>query len=63
MDFKINDLTKLTQLFFPDLKVSPNTQLNCSFNSDDDLIELYSSSDWVEYKGIKFSNIDLDFVA
>ena len=60
MDFKINDLTKLTQLFFPDLKVSPNTLLNCSFNSDNDLIELYSSSDWIEYKGIKFSNIELD---
>ena len=60
MDFKINDLTKLTELFFPDLRVSKNTQLNCSFNSDNDLLELYTSSDWIEYKGMKFSNIQLD---
>lgn len=60
MDFKINDLTKLTELFFPDISVSKNTKLNCSFNSDNELLALYTSSDWIEYNGIRFSNIKLD---
>ena len=60
MDFKINDLTKLTELFFPELRVSKNTELKCAYNSDNDLLELYTSSDWIEYNGIRFSNIELD---
>ena len=60
MDLKINDLTKLTELFFPKLSVSKDSKVKCSFNSDDEMLELYTTSDWIEYNGIRFSSIELD---
>ncbi len=60
LDIKINDLSKLTELLMPELSVSPNTHFTCNYDNDDDMLKLYANSEWIEYKGMRFADIQLD---
>ena len=60
LDIKIADLSKLTGLFYPSIGVASNTNLMCSFNGDQELLEIAFNSDWLRYKDMKFSGIRLD---
>lgn len=60
LSIEIQDLSKLTELFFPKLLVSNNTELHCDYNSDQDAFELYMNSEWVEYGGMRYAGIELD---
>ncbi len=60
LDINVNDLSKLTELLIPELSVSPNTHLTCNFDSDNDMLKLFASSEWIEYNNMRFANIQLD---
>ena len=57
---QINDLSKLTELFFPRLRIAPATALSCDYVSEDDALELFVKSDWIEYGDMRFAGIQLD---
>ena len=60
LSVQINDLSKLTKLFFPKLRIAPKTELHCDYISQDDALELYVKSDWIEYSNMRFAGIELD---
>lgn len=60
LNIDIKDLSKLTELFFPELQVSTNTSIFCNYNSDDDNFMLAASSEWIEYADMRFAGVDLD---
>lgn len=60
LNIEVNDLSKLTKLFFPKLKVAPRTKLHCDYISDYSELKLYVESDWVEYNQMRFAGIQLD---
>jgi len=60
LSVEINDLSKLTKLFFPKLRIAPKTELYCDYVSEDDALELFVKSDWIEYNNIRFAGIELD---
>lgn len=60
LSVRINDLSKLTKLFFPKFSIAPKTELHCDYKSEDDALELYVKSDWIEYNDIRFAGVQLD---
>ena len=60
LDLKVNNLSMLTTLFYPELEVSDQTKINCKYQSNQDLLKLYFYSDFVNYKNFEFKGIELD---
>ncbi len=60
LSFKVNNLSKLTELFMPELRVSENTSMHVTYDSDKDLFELASQCEWLEYNDMRFAGIELD---
>ena len=60
LNLKVNDLSMLTSLFYPELEVSDQTKINCKYQSNQDLLKLYFHSDYINYKNFKFKGIELD---
>ena len=60
LNVQINDLSKLTKLFFPKLRIAPKTELHCDYVSEDDALELFVESDWIAYNNIRFAGVQLD---
>jgi len=60
LNVQINDLSKLTKLFFPALRVAPQTTLHCDYISEEDNLELFVKSDWIEFQNMRFAGIELD---
>lgn len=57
---EIKDLSKLTELFYPELKVSRNTSVYCNYNSDDDDFRMAVYSEWLKYNDLRFAGVKLD---
>lgn len=60
LNLKVNDLSMLTELFYPALKVSNNTKVSCEYESKDDLLELAFQSDYIKYNQMEFRGVVLD---
>jgi hypothetical protein len=60
LNLKVNDLSMLTELFYPALSVSNETKMSCEYQSNDDLLELAFQSDYVKYNNIEFRGVQLD---
>lgn len=60
LNLKVNDLSMLTELFYPEIEVSNNTKVSCEYESEDDLLELAFQSDYIKYKQIEFIGVELD---
>ena len=60
MNAKINDMSKLSSLFFPDLDVSPHATILCEYNSISQMLDVKAHSDWLIYNGLELTNLSID---
>ena len=60
MEIQIHDLSKLTRLFYPRLKVSEGTKIHMDYVAQDEMLELAVESDWVQFDSMRFAGITLD---
>ncbi len=60
MNARINDMSKLSLLFFPDLEVSPKTSILCEYNSESQMLDIKAHSDWLTYNGLELINLNID---
>ncbi|MBE9480639.1 MAG: translocation/assembly module TamB [Bacteroidetes bacterium] len=57
-DFQVNlkNTANVSELFYPDLLVIPNTEISGSYNSSQNFLAINGNSSLITYKGIKFEN-------
>mgnify|MGYP002859469418 FL=1 len=60
MNARINDMSKLSLLLFPNLQVSPNTSMLCEYNSTSQMLDVKAHSDWLIYNDIELINLNID---
>lgn len=60
LQIMIKDLSALTAIFYPELEVAPYTKIGMRYDSDYEMLELSSSSDYINYGDIRFVNFRLD---
>jgi hypothetical protein len=60
MNARVNDISKLSLLFFPELEVSPNTSILCEYNSISQMLDIKAHSDWLNYNGLELINLNID---
>ncbi len=56
----VKDLTILTELFVKDLEVAPNTQLNGSYQTGMQDLNLFFNSKWLKYKDYQLINTHME---
>jgi hypothetical protein len=56
----IKDLSMITSLFMPELKVAPYTNIGINYVSEFELMELSAQSDWIEYGAIRLAGLRID---
>ena len=59
LDFKIHDFDILSNLFFPNFKISENSKGQFIFNDRNNIFNLNFDANKIEYEGIDFHNISL----
>lgn len=50
----------LSKLFYPSLRLAPNTVIHGSVNISNNYIDIYGTSDEIKYAGVRFLDWDLD---
>ncbi len=59
LTLKVKNFKLINELFTKDLKISPNTLVNGSFDASINYLYLKTNSDLIEYTGLKFKQNDL----
>jgi len=60
LDVTIKDLSMVTRLFYPALKVAPNSKVGLNYVSEFELLELSAQADWIEHGDMRFVNFKID---